>query len=130
MTDPDISVEPQKLRDEAGKWFDRSEKMREIRQSTQELTLGITAFFPGGLAEAQYKENYDMLLETAVQRLNGAVTEFELIGMTLKDISSMYEDQEDVTASDFTATEEQLEEATETAPAVSPERTPSFPHYE
>lgn len=42
------SADPEKIRDEAKRWYDFADDMAEIRQKTSNLYLGLFAFFPGG----------------------------------------------------------------------------------
>lgn len=109
-----FTVEPEKIRDEAKKWFDRAENMNAVRQRTENLYLGISAFFPGGMTEAGHNAKYGELLGAAVHRLNGATIEFELVGMTLRDIASAYEGGELAGMDGFRVTAEQIQRAGET----------------
>jgi hypothetical protein len=111
---PGISVDPDKLRAEGRRWFTFADEMTKIRRNTADLWLGIMAFFPGGLGtEAGHYRKYDECLDMITHRLEGAAIEFELIGTTLNNIATSYEEGERVTAESFRITAEELERATE-----------------
>lgn len=124
---PDISVDPDALRTEAKKWARLAGDMSTIRQDTANLSLGVTAFFPGGMTEGVHHTKYRDCLDRIVSRLEGAAIEYELIGFTLNKIASDYEEEERVTQDSFRVTREEVDRATAThsPPAYSGAGNPS-----
>lgn len=117
-----FTVDPEIIRQEKTKWYDRADTMNGIRQRTADLSLGLTAFFPGGMTEVAHRQKYEALHEAAVQRLRGAAVEFELIATALGTVAAAYEDGDQARAQDFRVTGEQLERATDAYPPPRPGR--------
>jgi hypothetical protein len=98
--------------------------MSTIRRDTANLSLGILAFFPGGLTEGLLHTKYGEYLDEIVSRLEGAAIEFELIGITLRNIANDYEEVDRLSGEKFRVTEEELERATEAHTPTPPDTRP------
>lgn len=110
------SIEPEAVRNEGKRWNGGdglAARMSAIRQDTSGLSLGIGAFFPGGTSEGLLHAKYREYLDQIVSRLEGAAIEFELIGITLRNIANDYEEGGRVSGENFRVTEEELERATD-----------------
>ena len=114
------SADPDRIRDEARRWYDFADDMAEIKRKTSYLYLGPLAFFPGGLGtEPGHYAKYRECLDAVTGRQMGGAVEFELVGMTLDNLATSYEEADEVGAQSFRVTEEDVEQATE---AQSPPR--------
>lgn len=117
---PETSADPDKIRDEAKRWYHFADDMTEIKQKTRNLYLGLLAFFPGGLGtESGHYLKYRDCLDAVTDRQFGGAVEFELIGITLHNIATSYEEADEVDAQSFRVIETEVERATE---AQSPPR--------
>lgn len=129
------SIEPEAVRTEGKRWNGGEDslaaRMSGIRQDTDSLRLGLSAFFPGGASEGLLHERYQEYHRTIVARLEGAAIEFELIGITLRKIADDYEEGDRVSGANFRVTEEQLERATEAHSPSPPSggRRPGYQEY-
>jgi|SRR5690606_13832069 len=131
------SIEPEAVRNEGKRWNGGegglAARMSAIRQDTSGLMLGLSAFFPGGASEGLLHSRYREYLDQIVSRLEGAAIEFELIGITLRNIANDYEEGDRVSGEDFRVTERELERATDAhspRPAYPPDyRRPGLQVY-
>lgn len=122
------SADPDKIRDEAKRWFDFADDMTEIKRKTDNLYLGPLAFFPGGLGtEPGHYIKYRECLNAVTDRQFGGAVEFELIGIALSKIAESYEETDEASARSFRVTDEEVERATE---AQSPPRRGGGGHQE
>jgi hypothetical protein len=109
-----MRADPDKISNEARRWYDFADDMTGIKQKTKNLYLGPLAFFPGGLGtEPGHYRKYKECLDAVTDRQEGGATEFELIGITLDNIATSYEEADEVNAQSFRVTEEELKRATE-----------------
>lgn len=108
----DYRVVTAKLRDEAKRWEQWSDDTRPIVQAVQAAYLSPAAFFVGDLMtlgaglinadlEAGQYEEFRVFMEGMLQ---GAMTEFNQIGIVLRKIADEYDRIESVTELDIDQT--------------------------
>lgn len=109
MGSDNFEVVSQKLRDEAKLWDRRADDTQPIVQAVRDAALSPPAFFVGdlttlvpGIANALLQAHqYEEFRAFMERMLQGALTEFGQIGVTLRKIADEYERTESVNEIDL-----------------------------
>jgi hypothetical protein len=91
-------VDTDSVRKEGGVWFDAADEMAPIRSTVANLELGGLAFFTGIADAGSLHDAYEGFRSDMDDLFDGAITEFEVVGIVLRDIADSYDENDDVVA--------------------------------
>ncbi|MFI7336211.1 hypothetical protein [Micromonospora aurantiaca (nom. illeg.)] len=97
----DLEVITDALRDEGKKWLAMSDSIAAVKTAAEQLHLEPSAFFIGDASVVLHAGSYRDFHTFMVRILNGAVTEFDQIGATLRRIADEYDRADEVISLDL-----------------------------
>ena len=97
----DLEVITDALRAEGKKWLAMSDSIAAVKTAAEQLHLEPSAFFIGDASVVLHAGSYRDFHTFMVRILNGAVTEFDQIGATLRRTADEYDRADEVISLDL-----------------------------